>query len=49
MVFNVAPAVYPDGVGGLRQCDMDAVTPGGAELLTPFQSAAADLRLPWPP
>jgi Xaa-Pro dipeptidase len=38
MVFNVEPAVYLEGWGGMRQCEMVAVTPEGAELLTPFQS-----------
>ena len=43
MVFNVEPAVYIDGYGGLRHCDMVALTGGGAEVLTPFQAAAAEL------
>jgi len=38
MVFNVEPAIYIDGYGGLRHCDMVAVTEDGAEVLTPFQS-----------
>jgi Xaa-Pro aminopeptidase len=46
MVFNVEPAIYLDGVCGVRQCDMVAVTPTGAELLTPFQSSPVELRLP---
>ena len=33
MVFNVEPAIYVDGYGGLRHCDMVAVTKTGAELL----------------
>ncbi len=37
MVFNVEPAVYISGYGGLRHCCMFAVTENGAELLTPFQ------------
>jgi len=36
MVFNIEPAVYIEGVCGMRHCDMVAVTPGGAELLTRF-------------
>lgn len=36
MVFNIEPAVYIDGLSGMRHCDMVAVTPGGAELLTRF-------------
>lgn len=38
MVFNIEPAVYREGFGGVRQCEMVAVTEGGAELLTPFHS-----------
>jgi Xaa-Pro aminopeptidase len=45
MVFNVEPAVYIDGVGGMRQCNMVAVTEDGAELLTGFQNEAGDLRV----
>jgi Xaa-Pro aminopeptidase len=46
MVFNVEPAVYLEGWGGLRHCDMVAVTSEGAELLTPFQSSLHELA-PW--
>jgi Xaa-Pro aminopeptidase len=38
MVFNIEPAVYIKAVGGMRHCDMAAVTDRGAELLTPFQA-----------
>lgn len=38
MVFNVEPAIYIEALGGLRHCDMVAVTQNGAEMLTPFQS-----------
>jgi Xaa-Pro aminopeptidase len=41
MVFNVEPAVYVEGYGGVRHCDMVTVTAGGYELLTDFQ---ADLQ-----
>jgi Xaa-Pro aminopeptidase len=37
MVFNVEPAIYLDGFGGIRHCDLVAVTEDGAEVLTPFQ------------
>ncbi len=37
MVFNVEPGIYIDGYGGMRHCDMVAVTPTGAEVLTDFQ------------
>lgn len=43
MVFNVEPAVYKDGVGGMRHCDLVAVTDTGMELLTPFSSRPIDL------
>jgi Xaa-Pro aminopeptidase len=35
MVFNVEPGLYFED-GGMRHCDMVAVTDNGAELLTPF-------------
>lgn len=38
MVFNVEPGIYFPGSGGMRQCDMVALTAQGTELLTPFQS-----------
>lgn len=37
MVFNLEPAVYIEGFGGLRHCDMAVITDAGAELMTPFQ------------
>ncbi len=37
MVFNVEPAVYLDAVGGLRHCDMVAVTEAGVRLLSDVQ------------
>lgn len=48
MVFNVEPALYKDGVGGMRHCDLVAVTENGMELLTPFQCDASELALPLP-
>jgi Xaa-Pro aminopeptidase len=45
MVFNVEPAIYFDGYGGMRHCDMVAVTDSGAELLTPFQCSTDDLAV----
>ncbi len=45
MVFNVEPAIYLDGAGGLRHCDMVAVTASGAELMTPFQATLDHLIL----
>jgi len=43
MVFNIEPALYIDGFGGVRHCDMVAVTESGAEVLTPFQCEIEDL------
>lgn len=37
MVFNVEPAIYVEGYGGIRHCDMIALTSQGIEELTPFQ------------
>jgi Xaa-Pro aminopeptidase len=45
MTFNVEPAVYFDGYGGLRHCDVVAVTASGVEVLTPFHSTLAELTL----
>jgi Xaa-Pro aminopeptidase len=43
MVFNVEPAVYIKGFGGMRHCDMIAVTEHGAEVLTPFHRSLDEL------
>jgi Xaa-Pro aminopeptidase len=45
MVFNVEPAIYIGGTGGLRHCDMVAVTESGVEVLTPFQASLEELAL----
>ena len=44
-VFNVEPAVYVDGVHGLRHCDVVAVTESGVEVLTPWLADPAELWL----
>lgn len=36
MTFNVEPAAYFDNYGGMRHCDVIAVTDQGAEVLTDF-------------
>ncbi len=43
MVFNVEPAVYLEGYGGIRHCDVVTVTDTGAEVLTPFQAELDEL------
>jgi len=45
MTFNVEPAIYIEGYGGMRHCDVVAVTSRGVEVLTDFQAASADLNL----
>ena len=45
MVFNIEPAVYIPEAGGMRQCNMVAVTDTGVELLTGFQNEIEDLIL----
>ncbi|HJT79488.1 MAG TPA: M24 family metallopeptidase, partial [Gemmataceae bacterium] len=46
MVFNVEPAVYVEGYGGIRHCDVVAATDTGAEVLTPFQASLMSLDVP---
>ncbi len=36
MTFNVEPAAYFDGYGGMRHCDVVAVTDDGAQVFTDF-------------
>jgi Xaa-Pro aminopeptidase len=36
MTFNVEPAAYFDGYGGMRHCDVVAVTDNGVKMLTQF-------------
>ena len=36
MVFNIEPAIYIPGMGGMRHCDVVVVTESGAECLTSF-------------
>ena len=36
MTFNIEPALYLDGVGGMRHCDVVACTESEAEVLTVF-------------
>ncbi len=43
MVCNVEPAIYIDGFGGIRHCDVVAVTESGCEVLTPFHAEMTEL------
>ena len=36
MTFNIEPAIYFEGVGGMRHCDVVACGEAGAEVLTDF-------------
>jgi Xaa-Pro aminopeptidase len=45
MIFNIEPAIYLDGFGGIRHCDMVLLTEHGPEVLTPFQSTLESLTL----
>jgi Xaa-Pro aminopeptidase len=36
MTFNLEPAAYIDGYGGMRHCDLIAVTSDGARVMTEF-------------
>ncbi len=44
-VFNVEPAIYVDGLQGLRHCDVVAVTDDGVDVLTPWLGEAEQLWL----
>ena len=43
MAFNIEPALYFEGFGGARHCQIVAVTENGAELLTPFHCTLKEL------
>ncbi|HWE61367.1 MAG TPA: M24 family metallopeptidase, partial [Chloroflexota bacterium] len=43
MTFNLEPAIYIQGYGGLRHCDVVTLGEQGAEVLTSFQATPADL------
>ncbi len=45
MTFNIEPAVYIKGYGGIRHCDVVTVREDGPEVLTPFQAALDQLIL----
>lgn len=47
MIFNIEPAIYVEGFGGIRHCDMVLLTDHGPEVLTPFQSTPESLTVEW--
>ena len=45
MTFNVEPAIYIEGYGGMRHCDVVTLGEAGAEVLTSFQDTMEQLIL----
>ncbi|HEY3580328.1 MAG TPA: M24 family metallopeptidase [Pyrinomonadaceae bacterium] len=45
MIFNIEPAIYFEGFGGIRHCDVVLLTDDGPEVLTPFQSTIESLTI----
>jgi Xaa-Pro aminopeptidase len=45
MVFNLEPAIYIEGFGGIRHCDMVALGESVAEVLTPFHADIGALAI----
>jgi Xaa-Pro aminopeptidase/Xaa-Pro dipeptidase len=43
MTFNIEPAIYIEGYGGLRHCDVVTLGPMGAEVLSPFHTRLEEL------
>lgn len=43
MTFNIEPAIYIEGYGGLRHCDVVTLGPSGAKVLSPFHGQIEDL------
>jgi Xaa-Pro dipeptidase len=43
MTFNIEPAIYIEGYGGIRHCDVVSVRESGVDLLTPFGGQTAEL------
>ncbi|HZS92056.1 MAG TPA: M24 family metallopeptidase [Chloroflexota bacterium] len=45
MVFNVEPAIYIQGYGDVRHCDVVTVDEHGADVLTPCQADLEHLAI----
>ena len=45
MIFNIEPAIYLEGFGGIRHCDVVLLSDHGPEVLTPFQSTIENLTV----
>jgi Xaa-Pro dipeptidase len=43
MTFNIEPAIYITGYGGIRHCDVVTIGENGPEVLTPFQTSSSEL------
>jgi Xaa-Pro aminopeptidase len=46
MTFNIEPAIYCEGIGGMRHCDMVACAASGAEVLTKSTETVNEVRVP---
>jgi Xaa-Pro aminopeptidase len=46
MTFNLEPAIYIAGFGGVRHCDVVTLGEAGPEVLTRFQATIDELTLP---
>ena len=46
MTFNIEPAIYCEGVGGMRHCDMVACSASGADVLTSVTETLNEVRVP---
>jgi Xaa-Pro aminopeptidase len=45
MTFNIEPAIYIKGFGGIRHCDVVTVHEESPQVLTPFQAEAPNLAV----
>jgi Xaa-Pro aminopeptidase len=45
MVFNIEPAIYLDGVTGVRHCDVVALGEHSATVLTSFHDSVGELAV----
>jgi Xaa-Pro aminopeptidase len=46
MTFNIEPAIYCDGIGGMRHCDMVACSASGADVLSNLTETLNEARVP---
>jgi Xaa-Pro aminopeptidase len=46
MTFNIEPAIYCEGMGGMRHCDLVACSASGADVLTNSTETPNEVRVP---